>query len=605
MNHSRHLAACSALLWCLSAAAQSPALGRNWSQYVAMPDGVRLAVDVWLPENPAGADKLPTLVSFTRYWRAEELEPKRSRPDAFTAWFNRAGYAVVVVDVRGTGASFGYRKFEFSLRETLDYPRVIDWIASQAWSNGRVAAVGTSYMGNAAEASAFTGSPALRAVVPRFTDYDWYAFVLPGGLQNTIMSDGWGSRVWALDMNRVAAQAQPGEARVLGVKPVDGDADRRLLERALVQHRQNTNVKEQLFHIRYRDDVAVAENLQDAADKFVTLYKYRRQVEAAGIPAMHWGSWMDSGTAAGVLARFASYDAPARYVIGPWDHGAKHDANPFNRRDVAVEPSPALQNQQIEAFLSPLLKGDGVMPGPKKLLRYFTMGENLWKETESWPPKGSSLRTLYFGERGLLSELAPVAASGADDYAVNFSVGTGSETRWSTQSGGEDVYYGDRASADRELLTYTSRPLEREIEITGYPLLRLQVASTHEDGAVIGYLEAVAPDGSVMMISEGQLRLVHRAQSEEVPPYPLFGPYRSFARGNARPMVPGKMEEVSFALLPTSIVIPKGYSLRLALAGHDKDSFRRLPETGDPVLTIGRNALFQSVLELPLIDRPQ
>lgn len=568
-----------------------------------MPDGVRLAIDVWLPENSPAAGKLPTLVSFTRYWRANEFDPQSAHPDAFTSWFNQAGYAVVSVDVRGTGASFGYRKFEFSVRETLDYTHVIDWIAKQPWSNRRVASIGTSYMGNAAEASGFTRNSSLKAVVPRFTDFDWYDFVLPGGLQNTIMSEGWGSRVWALDMNIAPGESRPGRPRVIGVKPVDADVDKQLLASAVAQHVQNTNVKQQLFHIRFRDDVAVARNLEDAPDKFVTLYKYQREVEAAAIPSMHWGGWMDSATAAGVLARFAAYDAPARYVIGPWDHGAKQDANPFNPRETAVEPGPAAQNQAIEDFLSPLMKGAGIMPGPKKLLRYFTMGENLWKETETWPPQGSATRTLYLGDKGLLSDRPPLDTSGADDYVVNFLAGTGSETRWSTQSGSEDVFYGDRAEADRNLLTYTSLPLENEIEITGFPVLRLQIASTHEDGAVIGYLEAVAPSGTVMMITEGQLRLANRSLSLETPPYSAFGPYRSFDRADAKPMPLGMMEEVSFALLPTSIVIPKGYALRLALAGHDQDSFRRIPEIGAPVLTIGRNSRFQSLLELPVIDR--
>ncbi|MCC7131259.1 MAG: CocE/NonD family hydrolase, partial [Gemmatimonadales bacterium] len=104
------------------------------SVYVPMRDGVRLAVDVFLPaELPAGT-KLPTLIEQTRYqrsfkWAADSLD--RVRPDV--AYFVTRGYAYLVVDVRGSGASFGKRRAEFDEPEVRDGWDLAEWVVAQAW----------------------------------------------------------------------------------------------------------------------------------------------------------------------------------------------------------------------------------------------------------------------------------------------------------------------------------------------------------------------------------------------------------------------------------------------------------------------------------------
>ena len=78
--------------------------------------------------------------------------------------FNGAGYALVLVDARGSGASFGMRRFELAEDEVRDYGEVVDWIIEQPWSNGRVGAYGVSYAGNTAEMLAVNMHPAVKAV---------------------------------------------------------------------------------------------------------------------------------------------------------------------------------------------------------------------------------------------------------------------------------------------------------------------------------------------------------------------------------------------------------------------------------------------------------
>ncbi|HWO34771.1 MAG TPA: CocE/NonD family hydrolase C-terminal non-catalytic domain-containing protein, partial [Candidatus Acidoferrum sp.] len=71
------------------------------------------------------------------------------------------------------------------------------------------------------------------------------------------------------------------------------------------------------------------------------------------------------------------------------------------------------------------------------------------------------------------------------------------QNRWATGFGGGDVVYPDRANEDRKLLAYTSVPLDSDLEITGSPVLTVQMSSTTSDGAIHAYLEDVAPEGRV------------------------------------------------------------------------------------------------------------
>ena len=153
------------------------------------------------------------------------------------------------------------------------------------------------------------------------------------------------------------------------------------------------------------------------------------------------------------------------------------------------------------------------------------------------------------------------------------------------------------------VMTYTSAPLVEDVEITGHPVVTLHLRSTHQDGAVFVYLEDVAPEGRVRYIGEGQLRLLHRRVSEAVPPFVTMGPYHSYAQADGRPMVAGELEEITFALLPTSVLFRAGHRIRIAIGGADADTFARIPTDGSPVYTIERGADRASQITLPVIPR--
>jgi putative CocE/NonD family hydrolase len=571
------------------------------SFYLPMRDGVRIAVDVVLPEGLPGGSRIPTILSMTRYWRAEEgRQPRLSRAEVEPVRFWAShGFAVVVGDVRGTGASFGVWPHHRSRDETRDFGEIMDWIAAQPWSDGQVAGFGSSYTANTADWLPERNHPALKAVVSRFPDYDPYAdLYFPGGIPNAYMGRTWGLEVRDMDLN-VKRQYTDGPR---GVKPVDGDEGARLLTAAIEARRHVPSVWEALSRVTYRDDTPDGWNGWSMDDWGI--HSWRDAVERSGVPVQSWGSWMDAGTANGVLHRFMTLANSQRVFVGAWSHGGDRDASPYQRED--ADPNPPFHVQLLEdlCFLERHLRGRNTSRGPaERLLVYFTMGEEHWKTTPTWPPQGSEPQRWYFASGGVLMRDAPTAADADDRYAINFQATTGTKNRWMTNNTGDDVVYGDRRTPDRRLLTYTGAPLTQDVEITGQPVVALYVSSTHTDGAFMVNFEDVAPDGYVRYLTGGQLRAVHRQISAEQPPYRVLGPYHSFKRKDGSPLVPGEVTEITFELMPVSVVVRAGHRLRVAIAGADADTFRRIPDGGVPIIAVYHDATHPSHIALPIASR--
>jgi putative CocE/NonD family hydrolase len=161
------------------------------------------------------------------------------------------------------------------------------------------------------------------------------------------------------------------------------------------------------------------------------------------------------------------------------------------------------------------------------------------------------------------------------------------------------VNYGDRAGEDSKLLTYTGDPLPSDTEITGTPVVTLELASSAKDGAVHAYLEDVAADGRVTYLTEGILRLINRKTTQAPLPYEPLGPRHSYLRSDAAPMAPGQAERVEMGMFATSVLLRKGHRIRVALAGADRDNFELLSARTQPQWTVYRSLELPSFIELP------
>jgi putative CocE/NonD family hydrolase len=581
------------------------------SFYLPMRDGVKLAMDLVLPKGLSKGEKIPALLSQTRYWRAYELRAPFKwflRPElldpyygGFQPYFTSHGYAIVLVDIRGTGASYGTWPYPWHKEANEDAREIIDWIVAQPWSNGKVAGYGISYLGTTAELLAVINHRAVKAIIPMFNHPDPYEDIaFPGGMLNERFIASWGYMDHVLDRNVVPNEfGLLGKLVVKGVKPVDGKSGRQQLEEAIKEHASNGDVYEMAKSVKYRDEQLTSTRL--SIDD-IALHRFNDTLDHAKPITFGWASWMDAGTANAVLRRFTTYDSAQRAVIGAWEHGGRFHASPYQPSNMPADPQLPQQWQEMKEFFDAHLKNVDNGVSAEKVLYYYTLGEEKWKKTNVWPPTGTKIQRWYFSEENQLSQTSTTADSGSDTYEVDFAASTGEYNRWWELGGLENksVIYKDRAGESHRLLTYTSAPLAESMEITGHPIVKLALTSSEPDGGIFVYLEDVDERGRVTYITEGQLRLIHHQESDEEPPYNLQVPFHSYKGGDAKELIPGQVTEITFGLQPISVLIKKNHRIRISIAGHDQGTFDRVPLRGSPVLTVHRNNYHSSWIDLPI-----
>ncbi len=578
------------------------------SVYIKMRDGIQIAAEVYLPKKLPENTKVSTVLAQTRYWRAYNFKwpikwfMKPPRQPWVVKGLTSHGLAVVWIDVRGTGASYGTRPYPFSEEEIKDGAEVINWIINQPWSDGNVVTWGNSYSGVTSEMVSLLNHPAVKGIIAKHNPWDLYMHAaFPNGVFCKGFIENWSNLGRALDTTKGKNLAvmkafdlwlgRLASIAVHGVMPVDNEHS---LEEISQIHQENSHPIDYFERVKARDDPL---NDQGATIDLLSAFSKKQIIEKAGIPFYTFGSWQDSTTANAVIHRFLNFDIPQRAVITDNCHRDKFRASPFFAKKAHAKPD---RPDQIRDWVMYYRDCINRKSKPEKILYYFTMGEEKWKKTTTWPPANQQLIRWYLDKNNTLSQVMPQEKSGVDDYTIDYDVTTGIRNRWYTLLS-LPVEYPNREEADKKLLCYTSKPFEQDIEVTGHPILNLFLKSTHEDGMLHIHFEFIDEKGKVHWITDGQLRLIHRKISLETPPYKMAIPYHSFLRKDMHPLIPGEIAEVIFALYPTSIVLKRGFRMRIAIAGADKDTFGRYPEEGIPTISVERNSEYSSYIDLPII----
>ncbi len=580
------------------------------SYYIETKDGTKIATDVLIPAPSQINQKFTSILIQTRYWRAIALKKPFNRLVKFSTnplickGMVKYGYIIVTVDVRGTGASYGTQKYPVSETEVSDGRAIIDWIVSQPWSNGSVVTWGNSYSGMTSELAATLNHSALKCVLTKHNPWDLYLNAMfPGGVFNQAFIGYWSNLGKNLDQTKGWAliafkpfeplMGTLGPKLVKGVKPVVDDE--KILEEVATIHSNNNYPIDYGTIVTFRDDKA---NEDGTSVDSISTFTKREKIEKLNIPLYTWGSWQDSATADFVISRFMTYKNPIKAIIGDWDHIALKKANPYYSHKVKVKPTKKEQVKEWIDFYEKCIAG----AAPEKALYYYTMGEEKWKKVTNWPPQGQKTMKWYLNEKNALTVTEPENPDGKDEYKVNFEATTGIRNRWYTLLS-LHIFYPNREEEDSKCLIYTSAPLENDLEITGHPIVSLYLSSTHSDGMIHAHLEFLDEKNVIHWVTDGQLRFIHRKISTETPPYNIFVPYHSYKNKDNWPLIPGEVAEIKFGMYPTSILLRKGFKLRLVIAGADKDSFARYPKEDNPTLTIERNNNHPSLLELPIIQK--
>lgn len=573
------------------------------SFYLAMNDGCRLAVDLYLPDLSTSGASWPTLLIQTPYYRRFAVDPSARQVEAspnvakYRDVFVPRGYALVVVDVRGTGASFGTRDIFRSPKERNDAYRIVEWIITQKWSNGAIGATGISYLGAASDFLASTSHPAVKAIAPLFSVWDTYLDnYYPGGILLTNLAEVYDRMMAGLDQDKrryLKDFAYYSNPAYRGPHPVDDDPDGSDCVAAVKQHAGNFRMPELMRQLEHRSEPLV-QNSNYSSDSISPAHYFDRFREDVAIYSV--SGWMDgAGYANGAISRFLTLPNQRKFLLlGPWDHGARVNCSLWRAGETPEFDIFA----EVLRFFDQYLRGDDTGFESEKSVHYFSVHEEKWRAADTWPPYDES-KTLLLAPNGQLGSAS--GSAGSDSHDINFDSGTGRRTRYERIAAIDSrEYYTDWHDRDRHMLNYTSAKLDHDAELTGHVLANFWIVASTPDFAIHAYLSEILPDGRSLYVTEGSLRALHRYEAEPPRNYRTPAVFHPCTRGHASEASPGQTHLFRFSLLPISWTFRAGSRIRLSLEGADADHFQRVPESGPSRIEVMRGGGHASHIVLPL-----
>jgi putative CocE/NonD family hydrolase len=552
---------------------------------VEMRDGVRLDTYIWLPK---GVERAPAIFSRTPY-REDVLGWARLGLMRYV----EEGYALVYQMVRGTGRSEG--AFVFSApHERNDGYDAIEWIAAQAWCDGKVGMDGGSYVGMTQLAAAATRPPHLLCMIPHVPSADFFreAPYFGGGFgrQHTI---NW------LNLISIDSLAEL-TGGFMGVMPILAQPEwlARLTSRPVLDAADDVLKGDRLQY--YRDALAHP-TLDD--------WWKERSLSAADYAAMDIPTLVVSGNfdwSIGVMTVWDGLMANAadredrQLLIGPWDHGQSYIGTtgrygPFDLGEASLgDPYPIRL-----AFFDKHLKGKGAGPDLGGKVKVFVTGANAYRSFSAYPPVEMRPTDLFLASGGRANtyrgdgtlDAAPPSEAPADtmraDPALPFVPAM-------TSALGLQLDAREHV-AHAETLVYATAPLDRPMTLVGEPQVQLYVSTDTPDADVVVNLCERRPDGMVAVLSHHMLRLRYR---------------EGFDREVL--MTPGEVVEARIKLTNLCHQLQPGAQLVLTLRPDFFPFIDPNPNTGEPIATATRvqpatisilhDAARPSRLILPVLD---
>jgi len=569
---------------------------------VRMRDGVMLRADVYRPDVIA---PIPAIVSRLPYNKDDLL-----MMDAHPFIMAEHGYAMVFQDTRGRYRSDG--EFYPFVAEGLDGYDTVEWAAVQPWCNGDVGLIGASYIGATLWMAAAFQPPHLRAAFSMFTSSEYY--------------EGWTYQGGAFQLGftllwTLAHLAWETADRWSADGLIDADAPERLLMAS------NRLVDELYKHMPLSDLPVLRDSgtapyyfdwiEHDTRDEYWARTAVNEDYSRIMVPVTHVGGWYDIFLL-GTLENFTRLRQEAgseaaragqRLLVGPWGHANQSGTFPELRfGPMASLVQAGVLDRQVQ-FFDRTLKGISAATDEEPPVRIFVMGEDRWRDEDAWPLERTAYECWYLHsdgaantQGGTLSPFGP-GAEPSDVYLYN--------PRDPCPTLGGPVFLpGIEAGADAgpkdqqpteeraDVLTYTSLPLERPIEVTGPLRMNLWAATSAPDTDFVARLCDVYPDGRSMILAEGVIRARFRRGYE-----------------TATPVEPGDIMAFEIDLVATSNVFLPGHAIRIDITSSSWPRFDANPNTGHrlgsdgpgdvrvALQTIAHSGRYPSHIVLPVIPR--
>ncbi len=500
-------------------------------------DGTRLATDIYVPKEVfKKKSKCPTILVRLPYWKNSLC----ILGYAYAAY----GFVAIIQDIRGTGHSDGFNYYLFTERE--DGLETLEWISKQYWYNGKIGMTGASYFGITQLALSWDNN-FLTCIAPAITS-SLNLWKDNGGLQIHALT----TSIYRIMVNITSHRDAPNVDKLTNL----------MQERYL-------NPKHALFNDPLKSKTRIklsqlkGKSIEEVQDLLVTYYNINNfnpskrnlgiyfkflnnflitqdldrdthrmpgfldmDIKKFSQPTLMLTGWQDmffekqldefldiKANSTGVAKKYS------KMLIGSWAHAA------------IGHPESLISNAGIGRFFKEFLSLEwnrywlmdkhALYDIESPSIKYWIMGRNKWRYTDNWPPNDVKYKNLYIHSNGNANSKK---GDGRLDFDKPFE-----ELEDNYQfdpmnpvitKGGRNlgILKGARNQKDAEkrkdVLVYSTEPLESGIEITGPVKMILFASSSAKDTDFMVKLVDVYPRGRAINILDAGIRARYRNGEE-------------------------------------------------------------------------------------------
>jgi putative CocE/NonD family hydrolase len=525
---------------------------------IPMSDGIVLRANVWIPD---GGAKSPTVLTASGY-NKDATNPTGSQCSGSGALatadtsLTDKGYAVMLLDDRGTGASQG-KWDSWGARTQLDYQEVLDWIQAQPWSNGSVATTGGSYMGITSFLIAEGDAERVEQGKPRAVKAIWADVPMSDAYRDVTFHGG------AIDAGFIPLWLGLTTG-LSSLPPSTTTSDPQGSATTWADHLRNA------YDFTAQKMTGATLGTDDAYDgPFYRLRSPGDRADEIRVPVVITGGWWD------IFQRGEPLLYEQLTHLGP------DKKKLFMSPHYHVSSGPAMEDAGLkQKWFDHWLKGVDNHVEDTPSVNLYTMGANTWQHYPTWPVPGVHYERAHLRENQGLS-FTPTAQGGQDrEQMLPASSPCSRMTAQWTAGAASGPCETDNRTWEATALSYTSAPLDKDLQVTGPIAADVWAEMNTKDATLVAVLSEVDPSGASNQISAGFLL----ASQRRVDPWrstwakgEIVRPFHPFTRDSQEPVTPNDPQLYRIEIYPTSNVFKKGDQLRLTIGTADT------PATSTPV----------------------